>query len=889
MPVCSRTLAAIIAAMLLWGATAYGKGPAAVQGTLHLPVKPAESLPLEGEWGFAWARFVDPAWERLPTTAFARVPSNWNQLAADGKPAGEDGWGSYVLQVDCPRGQSLAVEAVGQRTASRLFINGEPVAVHGEPGPSPRASRAAVHAVIPLTREFPCPLRLTLHVSNFDHRGGGFVRPLLAGPVEVLEKDRVSRAVHAAVLLSAYVLTGLASLIFFAVRRRERVTLVFGLFCLALGVYTDMIGERLLLRPLAPEVRWGPYMQVEYLSYVAGTGLFFLTLRMLFPSEIHRNVVRTVLAVLGAEILAVLTLPPAIYSYTALPGAAVAVVVSAYCAVAMLRGSARTRVEARVLVVGIVAVLVTLVVDLLFIDTPRPDRKFAPFGFALFLLSPAVVIARRMSQALSAEERTRTLEENARLREDVERMSRHDLKTPLGSIHGAARLLREDPRLAQDQQELVAVVQRAALRMLEMVNLSLGLFRMQTGTYELRPRTVDLREVVALVMVDLHAQAQAGGVVVRVQDRGPAPVPARAEELLCYSIVANLLKNAIEASQPGEQVTIGFGRDDPVTVRIHNPAQVPPDIAARFFDMYVSGGKGGGTGLGTHSARLMARTQHGDLVMQTGPGGTALTLTLPASREAAPLPASPALPARTPWLETFAARDVLLVDDDEFTRLVTRRLLPTPPFHVRTEANGRAAMDAMTRQWPHYVLLDMEMPLQGGVETVRWLREQEATGQRPRCGVIMISGNDDAASAARALEAGADRFLLKPVSPETLFSAMRELEQAAALPSSTATAAASADDRVVVDRKWEDVLPRFLQAQREAVEAMGSALAAGDLAELEHLGHRAYGALSTMGLDWAADQSRTIQAAARAGGDTELKERIDALREHLANVQVDYR
>src|SRR5690606_15268110 len=136
------------------------------------------------------------------------------------------------------------------------------------------------------------------------------------------------------------------------------------------------------------------------------------------------------------------------------------------------------------------------------------DTKFAPVGFALFLLSPAVVIARRLSAALNAEERSRTLEENARLREDVERMSRHDLKTPLNSILGITRLLREDTHLAAEQRELVGVLQRAGLRMLEMVNLSLGLFKMETGSYEFQPQAVDLREVVGRVLVDLHSLAE---------------------------------------------------------------------------------------------------------------------------------------------------------------------------------------------------------------------------------------------------------------------------------------------------------------------------------------------------------------------------------------------
>ncbi|GAB3764727.1 hypothetical protein GCM10028796_20360 [Ramlibacter monticola] len=889
-----------LALVLLPAAGAQARPPQAVQGVLELPAKLQRPVALEGQWGFAWERFVDPDWERLPTGGFAPVPSSWNGIA--GKPSGQDGWGSYVLEVNCPAGEYLAVEATGQRTASRLFINGIEVARHGRPGPSALESWAAVHDRVPVTREFACPLRLTLHVSNFDHRAGGFVRPLWAAPADVLDRAREARIAQHAALLAAYLLTGAVALIFFVARRRERIPLAFGLFCLAMAVYTDMIGERLFLRPLPAQIAWSAYMRAEYLSWLAAMALFLLTLRGLFPTEIALRVVRVVLTLLGLAAGAVLVLPPAVYSHLVLPGQAIAVAVGVYLAVAMLRSARQGGTDARVLLAGMLAVLAAQALDLLLIDSPSPDRKFVTFGFALFLLSPAVVIARRMSAALNAEERSRTLEENARLREDVERISRHDLKTPLNSILGAARLLHDDGRLAPDQQELVGVLQRAGLRMLEMVNLSLGLFRMETGSYELRPQVVNLREVVSRVLVDLHAYAEAHRVALHWASPEVAAAHVRGEELLCYSIVANLVKNAIEAAGADRQVTVSLRDGDRVVLTVQNPGEVPPEIAGRFFDKYVTGRKSGGTGLGTYSARLMARAQQGELRMDTGYGGTTLTLTLPALKGALPAPAAAAA-AENPqddWLRALPARDVLLVDDDEFTRLVTSRMLPSPPFHVTTASNGHAATEAMGRRWPHYLLLDMEMPLRGGIDTVRWAREQEATRQRPRCRVIMMSGNDDEGSAARALQSGADRFLVKPVSRERLLAVVRELE-AASRPGAQADlfqpagalethgAPRADDEQVVIDAEWAEVFPGFLQLQRESAEAMAGAVSDGRREELRFLAHRAYGALGAMGLHWAARQSRILEYGAPGASLDELEEGVRALREHLDRLRVEYR
>lgn len=883
--------------VLVSGCSAGAKPPSAVQGRLDLPSGLQRAVPLQGEWAFAWQQFVDPQWERLPAGDLVPVPSSWNDLDAGGKPSGPDGWGSYALLVNCPAGQSLAVEAVGQRTASRLFVNGTLVAAHGEPGPSPAASWAAVHNRVPISRAFPCPLRITLHLSNFDHRAGGFVRPLMAGPAEALERRREAHVAYHAALQSAYLLTGLLSLIFFAVRRRERVPLVFGLFCVAMALYTDMIGERLLLRPLPPQVSWVAYMRVEYLSWIAGMALFMLTLRGLFPLDIHRRVVQVVLATLAAGAAAVLLLPPGVYSHVALPGQAVAVAVAGYIAFAMIGAQRHTRTDARLLLAGMVAVLVTLSIDLLLIDVPGPDRKFATVGFALFLLSPAVVIARRLSRALNAEERAGTLEENARLRDDVERMSRHDLKTPLNSILGVTRLLRDDATLGAEQRELVGVLQRAGLRMLEMVNLSQELFKMEKGTYEFRTQAVDLQEVVMRVLVDLHSYAQASRVTLHLAGSDREPVRVRGEELLCYSIIANLVKNAVEAAAPGEEVTLTLQRGETVALSVHNPGEVPPEIAARFFEKYVSGGKSGGMGMGTYSARLMARVQQGDLTLDTGAGhGTTLTLRLRALRGEPPAPAPAVVAGPDPelWAAGLPPQDVLLVDDDEYTRLFMGRFLPSPPFRVQTAENGQEAIEAMAIRWPDYLLVDLEMPVRNGVETVRWVREYEAAQGRPRCRVIMLSANDDEASAARGLAAGADRYLRKPVTREALLAALRELHDpqgeagpAAGPPGAAASRDPSPEEVLRLPTAWVEAFPGYLDSQRRTLDAMTRAVADGDRDSLRQLAHRACGALSLVGLHWAAAQCRALEEGAERGHAGELEQRITGVREHLGKVRAE--
>src|SRR5207237_4142809 len=131
-------------------------------------------------------------------------------------------------------------------------------------------------------------------------------------------------------------------------------------------------------------------------------------------------------------------------------------------------------------------------------------------------------------------------------------------------------------------------------------------------------------------------------------------------------------------------------------------------------------------------------------------------------RAATPAQAAAALPP-------LPALSVLVVDDDEFNRLVVRRYLPSPPLSVSMAVNGLAALDAVRREWPDVILLDLEMPVMDGYEAARRLREMERSEGRKRCSIIAFSSNDDPAIIQRALGAGCDQYVVKPVPRHVLW------------------------------------------------------------------------------------------------------------------------
>src|SRR4029078_9983454 len=146
-------------------------------------------------------------------------------------------------------------------------------------------------------------------------------------------------------------------------------------------------------------------------------------------------------------------------------------------------------------------------------------------------------------------------------------------------------------KIAPEDAELLATVERAGYRILNMVNLSLDLFRMEQGTYEFHPQTVDLDEVASKVATDLQGQAASKNVHVTVTRRALAV--AREKALSCFSIFPNLVKNAIEAAPEGSIVTIELDREEERAVaRFHNDGVVGEGVRAKVFQEYASGGDG---------------------------------------------------------------------------------------------------------------------------------------------------------------------------------------------------------------------------------------------------------------------------------------------------------
>ena len=220
------------------------------------------------------------------------------------------------------------------------------------------------------------------------------------------------------------------------------------------------------------------------------------------------------------------------------------------------------------------------------------------------------------------------------LRTKVEAFLSHDLQSPLSGIFGYADFLLENDPSPEQVRKYGQFIKERALRLFHLLKESSNLMKMEQDQYPIELKPFDLLPIIRWVLADTENLAQKKQITRHIRLQGVAVEPgqrfmAKGEESLCYILFSNLIKNALEASPPGESVTVSLTKNDWAVVAIHNIGTVPAAIQDRFFDKYVTAGKAGGTGLGIYSALWMTKTQKGTIHMEsTDQHGTTLTVQL---------------------------------------------------------------------------------------------------------------------------------------------------------------------------------------------------------------------------------------------------------------------
>ena len=362
----------------------------------------------------------------------------------------------------------------------------------------------------------------------------------------------------------------------------------------------------------------------------------------------------------------------------------------------------------------------------------------------------------------------------------------HEVRTPLTGILAISDLLATSD-LDERERRWVDTIKAGAEHLASLATLFVDAARSGNAGIGVRHDHFDLRGLARSAGDSLAGRAAAKGLRSSVDISEKLPALVVGDPVRLRAALENLIDNAVKFTEQGGVVLAvsatrgvkgkigvafavsdsGIGLTLKEIKRLFRPfSQANVSIASRF----------GGAGLGLSSVKQLARAMGGDIVIaQRRGGGTTFTLTVTLARAKAAkaansgadadLPSDPATPLR-----------VLSVEDNPFGRVVLNAILTELGHQAEFIGRGEAATERVARGDFDAVLMDMVLPGITGIEAIRRIRSLGAP--LGRIAIIGVSGRDDDEAASRA--AGADAFLVKPVSPRALAIALLEARRRAA-------------------------------------------------------------------------------------------------------------
>jgi two-component system, sensor histidine kinase and response regulator len=213
-----------------------------------------------------------------------------------------------------------------------------------------------------------------------------------------------------------------------------------------------------------------------------------------------------------------------------------------------------------------------------------------------------------------------SMQELARLKDDVKSIMRYDMKTPLAGMIDLIQVMADDVTLDPAQAGRLQTVEETSLRLLNMVNLSLELYKIESGVFELNAEPVNLYKILRSI-IEISRKAYADkdiGVTMSIIDIKTSSQEAPkslGDAMLCYTLFNNVIKNACEAAPKKSIVVIGIMNEDPMQVTIQYRGVVPVNMRESFFDKFVAQEKSADTRMGFYSAKLLAEAQNGKITL----------------------------------------------------------------------------------------------------------------------------------------------------------------------------------------------------------------------------------------------------------------------------------
>ena len=383
-------------------------------------------------------------------------------------------------------------------------------------------------------------------------------------------------------------------------------------------------------------------------------------------------------------------------------------------------------------------------------------------------------------QAARAEAEARATREQAanRAKDDFLAVLSHELRTPLNSMLGWVRLLRAGGLDAARTTHALEVIERNVAQQARLISDLLDVSRIVIGRLELNRQIVDLPALVAAVVDTVRPGAEAREITLTARlDPNAGPVHGDPDRL--RQVVENIVGNAIKFTPRGGHVTIRLAREEGARLTVIDTGRgIEPEFLPHIFERFrqadsTSTRAHAGLGLGLAIVSHLVELHGGRVSAHSDGDGTGATFTVELPIVAAPGDASVEVRDETAGAQaSLDGVKVLVVEDDADTRDLVASLLAQHGAEPMTAANARDGLEAFRRRPPDVLVCDIAMPGGDGYSFLTAVRASSGDVYVPAMALTAYARLEDR---ERALAAGFDVHLAKPVEPTALVTAVARL------------------------------------------------------------------------------------------------------------------
>ncbi|WP_397569619.1 ATP-binding protein [Schlesneria sp. T3-172] len=410
-----------------------------------------------------------------------------------------------------------------------------------------------------------------------------------------------------------------------------------------------------------------------------------------------------------------------------------------------------------------------------------------------------IIVASNTDLRLASEEREKALQAERSARTESERVSQmkddfvatlsHELRTPLNAILGYSQLLKRQSQLPTDVSNGIEVIERNAKAQAQMIEDLLDMSRVISGKLRLDLQDTHLPSIVYSALDTVRLTASAKGVRIEASIDPLNNLRTTGDPHRLQQVIWNLLSNAVKFTPRGGLVQVHLQQiNSHVEVSVSDTGQgidhaFLPYVFDRFRQAESSTSRvHGGLGLGLSIVRSLVEL-HGGNVRAYSRGenmGSVFTVSLPIRAIHAPELPPNDKDASQEGIATSSGFDlsglrILEIDDDEDARNLLRQVLVERKCEVKTCSSADEALDVLRTQKFDVIISDIGMPGKDGFEFIRQWRALEAQLKREKTPAVALTAYARGDDRRRALMAGFQAHVAKPVEQEELLTIVASL------------------------------------------------------------------------------------------------------------------